>query len=708
MYDLADLNDVENLINGNSEIKSFNELVMAVEVKELGDSSLSGCSNLEEVMLPLKVETISAGAFNGCSSLVKINVSCDSIPTLAENAFESLPKDFVIYVTVGKEDAYRKAWPQYADHIQGFKQLKEKVKVVTVTEPGTLGEALGFIVNMDSSNDVGRIGGDLISITALKVNGPINGKDIAVLRMLGGRDEEDAEEVVLARMTYLDLYDATICTDPENICFNRDGINDYVKEDNVIPEHMFWKLDKLQTVILPKNVTKIDDNAFYDCLNIETIVVGDATTEVGNDAFGLCKNLKNIVFLCNEKPTLDDDVFTDPISDQPYQVEKMYIPLSLYNNYVADREFTTHTKEFNTNYDEDALFRAYGSHAVMSNDQLRNISNIKGWFEHHNNITDLTSLGVSAVDSITSTTFASLKGLKKITLPATLSVLDEDAFTANTKLQYVDFASCEKEGVVTQSNIANLNINKHAIIYAPKGVTTTNLTNVVYGEEGDLKCDYLVLSDSADYVVSREFKAAEVLYDRVFENGKAATLCLPFDVELPEGVKAYTLTDVASDTLIFTQQKSIVANNPYIVVADEDVTLQVKSETTIPVIPRRLSQATAGDFMMSGTLSYISKEDAEKQSLYTLNNDCWNKITPTAKSIQMVYPYHAVIQVSKSDLPNSMQMRLVEEDDTTGVDNIEMTEENKDNYIYDLQGRRVFEPQAGNLYIINNQKVIFK
>ena len=708
MYDLATLKDVENLINGNSEVKNFNELVMAVEVKELGDNSLSSCSSLEEVTLPINVKSISAGAFDGCSSLMKVNVSCDSIPTLAENAFESLPKDFVIYVTVGKEDAYRKAWPQYADHIQGFKQLKEKVKVVTVTEPGTLADALGFTVSMSSSNDIGRIGGDLISITALKVNGPINGKDIAVLRMLGGRDEEDAEDVILARMTYLDLYDATICTDPDNICFNRSGVNDYVENNNEVPEHMFWKLDRLQTVILPKNVTKIDDNAFYDCLNLETIVVGDATTYVGNDAFGECPNLKNIVFLCNEKPTLDGDAFTDPVSDQPYQVEKIYVPLSQYNNYVADTEFTTHTKEFSTNYNEDALFRALGSHAVMSNDQLRGITNINGWFDHHNDITDLTSLGVSAIDSITSTTFSSLKGLKKITLPASLMVVEKDAFAANTQLQRIDFAECEKEGVVTQSNIAELGINSRAIIYAPKGVTTTNLTNVVYGNEGDLKCDYLVLSDSADYVVSREFKAAEVLYDRVFEKGKVATLCLPFEMELSEGVKAYTLTDVVGDTLIFTQEKSIIANNPYIVVVDEDITLQIKSETTIPVIPRRLSQVSVGDFVMSGTLAYISEVDAVKQNIYALNDVTgWNKIT-SAKSAQVVYPYHAYIQGTKSEAPSSMQMRLVEEDLPTGVNDVEMTEEKMDNIIYDLQGRRVLEPQKGNLYIINSKKVIFK
>ena len=43
--------------------------------------------------------------------------------------------------------------------------------------------------------------------------------------MLGGRDEEDCNEVALARMTYLDLYEAIICTDTNNICFNRDGTN---------------------------------------------------------------------------------------------------------------------------------------------------------------------------------------------------------------------------------------------------------------------------------------------------------------------------------------------------------------------------------------------------------------------------------------------------------------------------------------------------
>ena len=652
MYDMIKLNDVENLINGNSEVKRFVELAMAISVKELGDNSLSGCSNLEEVALPINLESISAGAFRGCTSLRRINIDCDLIPTLADNAFKSLPEDFVIYVTIGKEDAYRKAWPQYADHIQGFKQPKEEIKVVTVTKAGTLAEALGFTVDMDDFDDVGRIGGDIISIKALKVNGLINGKDIAVLRMLGGREEEDADEVVLARMTYLDLYDATICTDPYDICFNRDGNNDYVENDNEIPEHMFWKLDRLQTVILPKNVTKIDDNAFYDCLNIETIIVGDATVAVGNDAFGKCKNLKNIVFLGNEKATLDGDAFTDPSSDQPYQVEKMYIPFSLHDQYVVDEEYTTHTKEFCTNYENDALFRAYGSHAVMSDDQLQNVTNIDGWFDYHTGVKDLSSLDKSAVESLKAATLAPLTELQKITLPATLTTVEDKVFAANTKLQWADFSQCTAEGVLTESNIGNLGINTNALIYAPESFTATGHTNVVYGTEGNLMCDHFTISDDATYAVPRAFTARSISYDRQFAKGERSTLCLPFDMEVPEAVNAYLLKEEKENAIVVERVERIEAGKPYVIITDEVMTLSTQVETTVVEAPNRLPQVETANYVMTGTLKALSAEEVEKGRMYLLGDDnCWYQ-----GSQQTLPPYRAYMQATTANMPSMVQM----------------------------------------------------
>lgn len=653
MQDLSGLKSVDNLINGNTDIKKFNELIMAVDVEELGDNALSGCTGLEEVMLPHRLKSISAGAFDGCTSLMSVNVTNDSIPTLSNNAFESLPKEFVIYVAPGQEEAYRKAWPQYANHIQGFKQYKEEIKVVTVTEAGTLGEALGFTVDMDSPSDVGRIGGDIVSIKALKVIGPINGKDIAVLRMLGGREEEDADEVALAHMTYLDLYDATICTDPNNICFNRDGINDYVENDNEIPEHMFWKLDKLQTVVLPKNVTKIDDNAFYDCLNIETIVVGDETTEIGNDAFGKCKNLKNLVFLCNDKPTLDDDAFTDPISDQPYRVEKIHVPFNLSSKYRADREFTTHAKEICTNFKEEALFRAYGSHAVMSTDQLQGVTNIDGWFDHHTGVKDLSSLGKTSIETLKATTLAALTNLQKISFPATLKEVESGAFAANENLLWADFAACTEADVLTESNIGTLGFVDHALIYAPENFAGTGYTNVVYGSEGDLKCDRMLLSENAGFDAPRAFKASAISFDRVFVGNERTTLCLPFDMEVPYGMIVYEMTSSTHETITVSPVTKVMkAYTPYIVLPDEDMTIGTEVETTVSARPNNMPETIVGNYHMIGTLSATSAEDIERYDLYLLGaNNYWN-----IHSGQALLPYRAYMQSDRDIRPEQVLM----------------------------------------------------
>ena len=658
LKDVSLMKDFEHIVNGNTEITLFNELLLAVEVSVLGDNSLSGCSNLKEVALPYNVDTITAGAFRGCTSLTRINATCDTIPGLAEDAFEDLPEEFVIMVEPGKEEAYREAWPQYADHIQDFKKPTDDITVVTVTEPGTLGEALDFVVHMDSPSDVGRIGGDLTRIKALKVIGPINGKDIAVLRMLGGRDEEDADEVSLARMTYLDLYEASICTDENNICFNRDGVNDYVKNDNEIPEHMFWMLDKLQTVILPKNVTKIADNAFYDNIGIETIVIGDATVEIGDDVFGKCKNLKNIVLLCNAKAKLDGDAFTDPVSDRPYQVEKMYIPFNLYNAYVGDEEYTTHTKEFCTNYLDDALFRAYGSHAVLDDDQLKNVTSVDGWFDHHTGVKDLTSLGLTAIDTLKAATLSPLKELQKITLPATLVVMEDGAFASNTKLQWADFAQCEEDGVLTQASIAQMGFNPYALVYVPEGTTFNGLSNVVYGTEDNLKCDQYVFSDQIAYAVPRQFTASEVRYDRLFTQGETATLYLPFDMELPSGVKAYLLTNEIVDTVLVAQVESMEANCPYVIMADEDATFTSAHETVIPVTPKQTEQVATPSFAMKGSLAPISAVNAKAQRIYVMNDaTSWTLVENTAEDTQAVSPYSVYMQAIKPNAPAMVKMR---------------------------------------------------
>ena len=420
---------------------------------------------------------------------------------------------------------------------------------------------------------------------------------------------------------------------------------------------MFWMLDKLQTVILPKNVTKIDDNAFYDCFNIETIVVGDATTEIGNDAFGECPNLKNIVFLCDDIATLDSDAFTDPISDMPYQVEKMYVPASLYQRYVTELEYTTHAKEICMEYLEDALFRAYGSHAVMTDDNLQNVFDIDGWFKHHNEVKDLTSLEKSSIDTLKAATMAPLKDLRTIALPSTLSVVEDNAFAENTRLQWADFSQCSNSGVLTQDNISKLGINEYALVYAPESFAVKDLTNVIYGSEGDLRCARLLISDNAEYAVPREFKAAEISYDRQFAEDGIETICLPFNMEMPDGAKAYILTDAQKEYVTVSQVHDIIANKPFIIVTEKDMKLNVDDETLVPVTPNRMQQVSAGNYAMLGTLSSISETEAQKQMMYVLgDDDLWHLVENANEGDTALSPYRVFMQARMSGMPDAVSM----------------------------------------------------
>jgi hypothetical protein len=58
----------------------------------------------------------------------------------------------------------------------------------------------------------------------------------------------------------------------------------------------------------------------------------------------------------------------------------------------------------------------------------------------------------------------------------------------------------------------------------------------------------------------------------------------------------------------------------------------------------------------------------------------------------------------------TISMRLVgeeSEDGTTVIYDLEISEEQAVDHIYDLQGRRVLEPKKGSLYIIGNKKVVY-
>ena len=639
--DLMATNDITGIFAGDTRVRKFDELFYS-SVTTLGDKSLTGMKSLEKVTLPYALKKITVNAFKDCSSLRNINAFCFDIPELEENAFNSLPTDFVIWVSEGCEDLYRKAWPQYESHIQGYRSPSIDIREITLTRANTLADSLGAVFTMDG-NEVKGVGGNLCSVLRLKVSGPIGGKDIALLRYLGGREPDYNQPVYTTYLRYLDLYDAQLKSD--NFKFLLKGTDRRIEKDNEVPKDMFWKCDHIETLILPRTATKVNYEACYDMASLKRLVIGDDVTSIDDDAFGDNRNLEDIIFLCKSKPTLDDDAFTDPIEGGVRKVQSMYVRRSLLNDYYADEEYTDHTSQITSVSNDDDYFCALGSKAIATEDDLASVTSVRGWFTSFPNITKLDMLNRTKVTSIGKDEFRTLKNLKQVAFPSTLSTIDAAALDANENLAWADFSACDS----LKTDLSTLQRTSGSLLYQPQSFSESQLSNVVYGKNGALQCADYFLTDTRGYDVPKAFTAKKVTFGREFTPRAYSTITLPFAVnDVPDDFKFYTLnTDsTRNDSIYFKPVATVTANSPYVVRA-KTKTLQFEAETVVPSTNAHTNSVRGTGYTLIGNIQPITSSDvkASQLILFDPTTMTWNKGTQLTDSL---LPFTAYAQVTNS------------------------------------------------------------
>ena len=677
ILDLAGVSDIRGYVNSNKDITKFDELYMS-SVTTLGDSTLTDMESLQNVSLPIGLEKITATAFKGCSSLKTVNAFSVNIPELEKDAFESLPKDFVVWVPEGKEDAYREKWEQYKDHIQGYRSSRVNIREITLKEPNTLADSLNALVYMDDE-DVVEIGGDFSNITGLKINGPIGSKDVAIIRYLGGREPKEGMHVYTTNLKYLDLYDAELKADAYD--FKLDGIDRSIDKDNEIPKDMLTECDNLETVILPRTATKLCYEACYDMASLKTLVIGDDVTEIDDDALGENKKLSEIIFLCSSKPKLDGDAFTDPLEGADRKVNVMYVKKELINDYSADKEYTTHTNQITYKFGNIDLFRAYGSKAIASEDDLSGVTSVEGWFNKFPNITQLDNLKKTQIASLSKNALTNNAKLEQISLPESVTKIEDGAFENNTSLHWVDISACDS---LSGSNVSLLCVKSDALVYMPETASEQTADNVVYGTSGALQCTKYNLTTAHDYDVPKAFTAKEVTVDRKFEKGNKYALTLPFDAPVPDGLKAYKLFSDSKDTMVFSRVTSIEANKPYVICANETATFDFKQETAVMATTQRGGQTSSTNYSMTGTLKKIANADAVTLQTLAMDSDAnWNVVTADSKTD--LDAFTAYVQVlSTAGKTQNVASVFVDFPDVTideAADNSSLIAENNGEYV---------------------------
>ena len=637
--------EVEGLFQGNSSLTNFDEFFMFEHVKRL-DKAFKDCDQLRTIFLPTSVESIGAEAFDGCVSLDTIRLVCDSVPLLAPDAFASLPASFRIIVPKSSCKLYRTKWPQYADHINvdDSYYADDDIIEVTLTEPNTLAEKLGLTVTRTTGKIpyINSIHGDYSNIRRLKVSGPISGNDFDVMKYLAGYCTWARTRNLSGHLEYIDLYDARVVKSTYTVGIESGykfyALRQWEVNDNEFPRHAFLKCYPLKTLILPRTCKSIKPRALQESEGLETLVVGDDTEEFNWNALDDDASLTRMYILAKKKLTISADWHIWDLLCNNYNptFDAFYVRPSLYNDYLADDAYTGSSWQRTNNvskgeFDDDDSFCAFAVHAAATQDDLANVTDVKGWFDSHPDAKNLKALAYTSIDSLHKETLAPLTKLAEIALPATLKHLPENVFGLNSRLQSVDLLQSSstdlldqvRKGGFTQIGIDTL----QTLIYLPADYGKSNGTNiVVVDEEGGLHTRHYNLKDDFDYLVPYPFKADTVTFAHRLNEGYLDSFCLPFRPDMPAGAKVYEVDTREGSAIIFKEvTDELQPLKPYLVLPlTVDVPLMATTKQTIPASGGRTIGQTENFYTMTafrGTLETVDKETAQELPAYVVNED---------------------------------------------------------------------------------------
>ena len=217
-----------------------------------------------------------------------------------------------------------------------------------------------------------------------------------------------------------------------------------------------------------------------------------------------------------------------------------------------------------------------------------------------------------------------------------------------------------------------------------------------------------------NFVAYEPFAAKAASYNRTMKEGTTwATLCLPFEVSL-EGMnfRAFKLlsADEGAETVELEEVKTIEAGTPVIIKMKDGVNSFSFSVENTAIAKDVQTAATAdGNYQLQGF--YTQKEfskDADNNCYIVKGNKLMNpsKLLENTK-VQRVAskPFRAYMVDNSSSAAGAKMFSIGISDSTTAIDTINTIANDKAEY-YDLQGKRLNEPQKGINIVKRNGKTM--
>ena len=236
-------------------------------------------------------------------------------------------------------------------------------------------------------------------------------------------------------------------------------------------------------------------------------------------------------------------------------------------------------------------------------------------------------------------------------------------------------------------------------------------------------------NDNANFENDKEYTVGTITYNRYFGNTEWQTIYLPFAVPasvfMAQGLEvayiynaSYKGNVAAIDYVVVGSDYTLEANYPYLIKANStgEKSIVVKDATLMPTEVNSINCSSVFEtFEFTGSYTTVEGEPCADATAevhaskghFVMNEGAWKKfdvinpfrvyLTITLRNgSEFAYPTEESIIMRKVDKNGNVDTSV----EKIGVDADILG-------IYDLQGRRVLEPQKGEIYIINGKKVVF-
>lgn len=183
-----------------------------------------------------------------------------------------------------------------------------------------------------------------------------------------------------------------------------------------------------------------------------------------------------------------------------------------------------------------------------------------------------------------------------------------------------------------------------------------------------------------------------------------ASLCLPFNALVPEGVTAYwgKAVDDTENTMTLQQLNGgIPANTAVVLVGKEDASTEARF---IPAADEQLGTPDGTNLLKGVCESNVAR--STNATTYVLNG---NRTTGTIGfylyTADYLPAYKAYLELTESQ---AMGFRFDFGGEVTNLNGVQSDAEGNNLPLYDLSGRHTLRPQTGGVYISGKKKIIVK